>query len=188
MIFYILIVLSCVERSDGGIFMESYSLIAIDRIDDVMVIYRSATEKMNRQNIHQWDEVYPDRETIERDIRNETLYGFFLDGGLCAVQVCNEIQSPEYAQIEWAYSDERPLVLHRLCVDPSHQNKGISKKMIRYAEEYAERHGYRCIRFDAFVENPISVAIYRKMGFVESGIVKFRKGDFYCFEKKTCHW
>jgi GNAT superfamily N-acetyltransferase len=164
--------------------VEKVVLLSSDFTDAVMGIYRRATARMDEQGILQWDDVYPDRATIEADITAGTLYGFFVNGVLCAVQVLNEVQSNEYAAIPWKFSDRRPLVLHRLCVDPVHQNKGISKKMILFAEEFAEEHGYRTIRFDAFVDNHISVGIYRRMGFAECGTVTFRKGEFYCFEKR----
>lgn len=168
--------------------MEAHRQIGPEYLDLAMDIYRCATSRMDEQNIPQWDEVYPDRAAIERDIAEGSLYGLFIHGLLHAVQVMNEKQDESYSAMPWRYPDERPLVLHRLCVDPAFQNAGVGRRMVRYAEEFAEANGYRTIRFDAFVDNPISVGIYRKMGFSDCGIVRFRKGDFYCFEKKTSHY
>jgi RimJ/RimL family protein N-acetyltransferase len=163
-------------------------IVSIEMFEKVLNIYKSATQKMEEMNIHQWDEVYPDSETIHNDITSSTMYGYFIGSELCAIQVINNIQSIEYSQINWKYTDNNPVVLHRLCVDPMFQNKGISKQMILFAENFAIENKYKTIRFDAFINNPISVNIYRKMGFIESGIITFRKGDFYCFEKKTIHY
>ncbi|MDA3901785.1 MAG: GNAT family N-acetyltransferase [Spirochaetes bacterium] len=96
----------------------------------------------------------------------------------------NNVQSEEYSQINWTYHDNNPLILHRLCVSPEYQNRGIAKEMILFAENYAEQNGFKTIRFDAFVKNPISVAIYNKMGYECCGVVEFRKGEFFCFEKR----
>ncbi|HRX16501.1 MAG TPA: GNAT family N-acetyltransferase [Spirochaetota bacterium] len=112
------------------------------------------------------------------------MYGYFVNDRLCAVQVINTVQEDEYLQVGWTYTDNNPLVLHRLCVSPEYQNRGIARKMILFAENYAEENNYRTIRFDAFMENPISVNIYRKMGYNVAGTVRFRKGDFFCFEKR----
>lgn len=168
--------------------MNTIKLVTPDRLAEVMQIYKDATRKMDEMNIFQWDDEYPSREMIEKDIRSRTMYGYFEGDEICAVGVLNEDQSEEYKEVHWNFPDEKPLVLHRLVVSPRHQNKGISKQMIRHAEEFAEKHHYKTIRFDAFMENPVSTGVYRRAGYVVSGTVTFRKGEFYCFEKKTSHY
>jgi ribosomal protein S18 acetylase RimI-like enzyme len=168
--------------------MESINSVTVEYLDRVIELYRSASAKMKEMGIDQWDEIYPNSSTITNDIESGTMFGYFIDDTLCAVQVLNDTQSEEYSQVEWKFKDTHPLVLHRLCVAPDYQNRGIAKKMVLFAEEYAHVNGFRTIRFDSFVDNPVSTGIYRKMGFIESGIVKFRKGDFHCFEKKTMHY
>ena len=39
------------------------------------------------------------------------------------------------------------------------------------------------IRLDAFGDNPGAIALYRKLGYWEAGMVRFRRGEFLCFEK-----
>jgi len=163
-------------------------IVSISMLDRIMEIYSSAIKRMEELNIYQWDDVYPNKELIQNDIASNTMYGYFVNSDLCAIQVINTIQSPEYSQIQWKFKDINPLVLHRLCVDPEFQNQGISKEMIFFAEKYAVENNFKTIRFDAFINNNISVNIYKKMGFIDSGIVNFRKGGFYCFEKKTIHY
>jgi GNAT superfamily N-acetyltransferase len=168
--------------------MSTLKLITIDKLEEVMEIYRDATRKMDEMKILQWDEEYPSREIVEKDILSRTMYGYFEGDELCAVGVLNEEQSEEYKEVAWKFPDDKPLVLHRLVVSPKHQNKGISKQMIRFSEEYAEKNRYKTIRFDAFMENPVSTGVYKRAGYIVSGTVTFRKGEFYCFEKKTVHY
>lgn len=168
--------------------MGNIKLVTLERFAEVMQIYKLATRKMDEMNIFQWDESYPNPEIIEKDIKHQSMYGYFEGDEICAVQVLNESQSDEYKEINWQFPDEKPLVLHRLVVSPKHQGKGISKQMIRFAEEFAEKNQYKTIRFDAYMKNPISNNVYRKAGYIVSGMVKFDKGDFYCFEKKTVHY
>ncbi|MBE0649730.1 MAG: GNAT family N-acetyltransferase [Bacteroidales bacterium] len=168
--------------------MSTIKLVTVKRLAEVMEIYRDATRKMDEMNIFQWDKDYPTWEIIEEDIRAKTMYGYFEEDEICAVGVLNEKQSEEYKEIQWNFPDDKPLVLHRLVVSPKHQNKGISKQMIRFSEEYAEKHQYKTIRFDAFMKNPVSTGVYQRAGYTISGTVTFRKGEFYCFEKKTSHY
>jgi len=163
-------------------------LIPVGMENTVFNIFQSAISRMQAQNIQQWDDIYPDRDIIETDIKSGSMYGYFLNEELYAVQVLDNTQSPEYSQINWKYPDNFPLVLHRLCVSPEHQNKGIAKEMILFAEKYAEKNKYKTIRFDTFTKNPVSVNLYTKLGYTNSGSVRFRKGEFYCFEKKTIHY
>ena len=168
--------------------MNAIKLVTMDRIAEVMQIYKLATRKMDEMHIFQWDKDYPTQDIIEKDIQAKSMYGYFEGDEICAVQVLNETQSEEYKEINWHFTDSKPLILHRLVVSPKHQNKGISKQMIRFAEKFAEKNQYKTIRFDAYMKNPISNNVYRKAGYIESGTVTFRKGNFYCFEKKTSHY
>jgi len=135
--------------------MSTIKSVTVDKLAEVMEIYKAATRKMDEMNIFQWDDDYPDQETIEKDIKDQTMYGYFEGDEICAVGVLNE---------------------------------SISKQMIRFSEEYAEKHQYKTIRFDAYMKNPISTGVYKKAGYIVSGTVTFRKGDFYCFEMKTSHY
>jgi GNAT superfamily N-acetyltransferase len=157
--------------------------LALQHLPEIMILIRKAIAEMELLQIFQWDELYPDQEKIRTDLLNQTLFGWTENSSLCAIVVLDTIQSPLYAQINWRNNDSTPLVIHRLCVDPEHQRKGIAKKMILFAEEYARLHHFKSIRLDAFIQNPFSEKLYRGLHYEERGIVTFRKGNFYCFEK-----
>ncbi len=163
-------------------------VINAGQVDQVITLMNEVVHKMESDNIFQWDDKYPDRQTIEDDIRNQTMYGYMDDGVLCGMIVLNEMQSPEYAHVNWKYKDDKPLVVHRLCVKPAYQGRGIATKLIIFSEEYAKERMYKNIRLDAFIQNPAAVGLYRKLNYTEVGVVEFRKGRFYCFEKHLPHW
>jgi len=111
------------------------------------------------------------------------MYGYYFGSELYGIITLNNLQSPEYSTIGWEYEDKNPLVIHRMCVAPDRQGKGIAKIFMVFAEDFALKNHHKSIRLDAFVNNPIATNIYRKLGYLERGTVRFRKGDFYCFEK-----
>src|SRR5213075_3263091 len=86
-------------------------------------------------------------------------------------------------QVAWS-AREPALVVHRLCVDPSEQQKGVARQLMDFTESYAASHGYRSVRLDAYSGNPRAVDFYRRRGYREAGIVFFprRSGPFNCFE------
>lgn len=163
--------------------MYTFTLLEESSIDMVMDLISRAIIYLNKRGIPQWDEVYPDIGTIRSDISSRTLHGFLDGERIVGILVLNEVQDPSYAGMNWKLQDDCPLILHRLCLDPDYQGKGLSKLMMKYVEEYAKSNGYRSVRLDAFMQNQISVGLYRSLGYSETGTVRFRKGMFYCFEK-----
>jgi len=152
-------------------------------IGAAMEVVRACVKHMISQGIHQWDEIYPDRGTIERDIADKTLFLAMEEQSLRGMIVLNEKQPAEYAQIAWKYADGKMLVVHRLVVSPVWQGKGIGSRLMHFAEDYGRRNGYAAIRLDVFVHNPSAVGLYTKRQYRNVGTVQFRKGAFYCFEK-----
>jgi len=81
---------------------------------------------------------------------------------------------------------EASLALARACV--SHmQAQGIDQwgrhlPGPRHDEERAYGAGYRSLRLDAFAGNLRALRFYERLGYAEAGRVRFRKGDFHCFE------
>ena len=113
-----------------------------------------------------------------------TLFGIFIENELAGVMVLNWFQDKEYQDINWKLADDLPLVVHRLCVSPKFQGRGVSKSMMHFAEDFARQNSYKSIRLDAFKLNPISVSLYSKLGYHKRGTVLFSKGEFFVFEKE----
>ena len=163
--------------------MHTIKLLKADSTGEIMKLIARATATLDEKGIPQWDEIYPDRKTIAHDIENGTLYGLMDEDTIAGILVLNENQDKEYGEVAWDLDDEKPLVLHRLCLNPDYQGRGLSKVMMGFVEDYARGNGYRSIRLDAFTLNPISLSLYRSLGFIARGEVSFRKGRFICFEK-----
>jgi hypothetical protein len=74
-------------------------MIRIGKIGDaesVINIIKAATLDMESKNIHQWDEIYPDKAVINEDIANGNLYVNEENGIINALIVLNEDQTEEY--------------------------------------------------------------------------------------------
>jgi ribosomal protein S18 acetylase RimI-like enzyme len=150
-------------------------------LNGIMNLVQSCVSDMEAREIHQWDEIYPDEGTIKNDIRKQQLYLLEDDGCLCGIIALNEVQEPEYKNVNWKFPG-KTLVVHRLAIEPSYQRKGLAKMLMQFAEKRAKEGHYENIRLDAFIHNPASVALYERLGYRMAGTVTFRKGDFFCFE------
>ncbi len=151
-------------------------------LDAVMAIVRACTRHMESQGIPQWDDKYPNLSVLEEDIAKRSLFVMEV-GTIIGAVVLNDYQDPEYVEVSWAYPGERILVVHRLCVHPDSQGQGVASRLMGFAEKQAKKEGCSAIRLDAFTKNPAAVALYEKREYRKAGIVKFRTGPFYCFEK-----
>jgi len=154
-----------------------------DYLFDAFSIIESVVSKMNNESIFQWDEHYPTREIIEKDIDDGYAFGFFHLKELRGYIVLNEEYSPEYNSLEWKDKNGISLIVHRLSIKADCQGQGIAKQMMIFAEEYAKRNNYTSIKLDAFLHNKAALSLYENLGYTEVGTVTFRKGEFNCYEK-----
>jgi len=154
-------------------------------INDIMSLIQEVIKDMQNTGSDQWDDFYPDIQTITNDQKNNTLY-ILRDQKKCiGIIVLNEEQDKEYKTVNWAGKNDRILVLHRLCIHPDRRRKGLANKLMNFAEEYAIENNYKSIRLDAYSANVAAVRLYEKRGYNKIGQVFFphRKYPFYCFEK-----
>jgi ribosomal protein S18 acetylase RimI-like enzyme len=152
-------------------------------LNEIMMIINDAIIEMESKGIYQWDDIYPGKDIISKDIEEENLFIFIEDETIKGFIVLNEHQEAEYKSIDWKYKSGKQMVIHRLCVNPLFQGKGIAKSLVRFAEDYGRQYGYNSMRLDAFKENKGACGLYEKLGYEKTGMVEFRKGHFYCFEK-----
>src|ERR1700748_2188275 len=153
--------------------------IELQDADKAMSLIKEAIVEMESQNIYQWDEFYPDYNTILADIRTEAMFGIYNNLELAAIVILDKNQSPEYSTIKWESDADASLVMHRLCVRPKFQGQGIAKQLLKFSEQFAINNGCKSIILDAFSGNPSALNMYEKNGYLKKGTVTFRKGDFY---------
>lgn len=152
-------------------------------VEAAMAILASCIASMRAHGLDQWDERYPAREDIDRDIAAGTLFLALHAAAPIGMITLNETQPPEYRPIPWLYTAGRIAVLHRLAVHADFQGRGIASRLMAFAEAAARQRGYAAIRLDAFVHNPAALGLYTRRDYRRAGIVRFRKGEFFCFEK-----
>jgi ribosomal protein S18 acetylase RimI-like enzyme len=152
-------------------------------LSEAFSIIESVVSKMNKESIFQWDEHYPTRGIIEKDIDDEYAFGFFHLDELRGYIVLNEEYSPEYDSLEWNDKSETSLIVHRLSIKANCQGQGIAKQLMIFAEEYAKKSNYSSIKLDAFLHNKAALSLYENLGYTKVGTVTFRKGQFHCYEK-----
>ena len=153
-------------------------------LPEVVSLFKKAIHSMNDNGIYQWDDIYPNEKTLKSDIVSDSLYLYTIDEQPASAFVLNQICDSEYSDGNWKYPLSSYAVVHRLCVNPAFQHMGIGTRTMLQVEILAKSVGIESIRLDAFSLNPAALRLYEKLGYAKTGVVTFRKGLFYLFEKK----
>jgi hypothetical protein len=93
-----------------------FKIGTIQDLDSVCLLIKDAIAEMEKNDIYQWDEIYPARSDFEKDIRNNNLYIVFEEDELVAFYVISGEYDDQYNNADWKYEAESAYVLHRFCV------------------------------------------------------------------------
>ena len=162
----------------------TYRLADETDIDSICKIISSAITEMERNDIFQWDEIYPAKDDFLSDIQKSTLFVGTSDSDICVVFAISKECDEQYQNGKWEYPDSDYRVIHRVCVNPTFQNQGIAKETLFFIEDELRSQGIETIRLDVFCNNPFALSLYRNNGYKEVGIAEWRKGRFLLMEKK----
>lgn len=152
-------------------------------IEEIYSIVRTAIDAMERDNIFQWDDLYPAKEDFQEDGDKSQLYVGSVNGQIAVVYTLNQKCDKEYENGKWNYKDKPFYIIHRLCVNPIFQNRGIAKSTLLYIEKQLTEMGIHVIRLDVFSKNPFALRLYNSLGYSEVGYADWRKGKFFLMEK-----
>lgn len=153
-------------------------------LDEIWALFRKAIADLQRHHINQWDDMYPDLVILADDVAKKQMYVLTLDDQIVAAIVLNEEQNEAYCAADWSDKEGNAAVIHRLCVHPDYQSRGIGRKMVFAAEEHLAAAGYKSIRLDAFVGNNKALKLYAHLGYSLRGSAEFSKGVFGLYEKR----
>lgn len=160
-----------------------YRIAEIKDLDEICHMIDSATDTMIEHEIFQWDDFYPVREDFKEDIEKQQLYVGMVKQQIAVIYVLNQECDEAYAAGDWKYKEEPFYVIHRLCVNPVFQRKGIAQSTLLHIEKELRDLGIHAIRLDVFSQNPFALKLYENVGFQRAGYVDWRKGRFYLMEK-----
>lgn len=165
----------------------NYRLARESDLDEICSLIKSAIAEMERNEIPQWDEIYPTREDFLNDIKSSSLFvgEVFEDDkkNIAVIYALNKVCDEEYKNASWQCSGDYR-VIHRLCVHPDFQRRGIARKTMEHIEKQAASLGAKSLRLDVFSKNPFSLRLYEHAGYHKTGEANWRKGLFYLMEKE----
>ncbi len=158
----------------------------ISDLNDLLAITKRCAKHMIDKEIYQWNELYPSKEVLQKDIVLQQLWKLEVDHKIIGLIVLTDIEDAEYKDIKWLTKNHQNLYIHRLAVHPEFQGKGYAQKLMDFAENYAFKNNYVSVRLDTFSQNKRNQEFYKKRNYIQLDAIYFPKQSehpFYCFEK-----
>lgn len=137
-------------------------------------IIKDAVKFMGESGLDQWQNGYPAREDMERDIENGISY-VLCDGDLVC-GVCAVTAEPEdaYNEIDGKWlNDEEYAVVHRSAVLGKVRGKGYGRALFAEIERHCAESGIKNIRIDTHRDNKPMQALLRAAGYEKCGVVTY---------------
>ena len=112
----------------------SYRAAGAGDLDDIFQLVENAVMHMEHEKIHQWDSIYPTKEDFSDDIKKNQLYIGIIKDEIVVVYALNKECDEQYKNGKWQYIGNDYNVIHRLCVSPDFQKKGIAHTTLFHIE------------------------------------------------------
>ena len=133
--------------------------------------------------------IHPSVEMLSAAISAQTLFIRECSGQITAAMILNDDVPEGYSDGVWLseLAECEYLVLHLLAVSPAHRRCGLAREMVRGALDIAKAAGKSALRLDAWSGNHPAHALYRSLGFSDTGMMRELLPDgtelsFYLFE------
>lgn len=150
----------------------------------IMTIIHQAKCRLKAQGSDQWQDGYPNEESIFNDIAQKQGYVFIEKDEIVAYAAFVFTPDPYYAQIDGKWLSDNPyVVVHRIAVHDRYTHQGVAKGILQRAEQKAIKKGVTAFRIDTHHNNHFMRNLIRQNGFTLCGIVQVRDGKRLAYEK-----
>ena len=153
---------------------------------EIKLLTERCAEAMADKGIFQWNEHYPSKEKLAADIQKKELFKLTnTENEIMGIIVLSPEMDEEYIPIKWLTTNKNNLYVHRLATDPTFWGLGNGKKLMDFAEDFANKNEYASVRLDTFSQNKRNHRFYESRGYKRLGDIFFPKQSehpFHCYE------
>jgi GNAT superfamily N-acetyltransferase len=147
-------------------------------IPEIMIIISSAQKYLKEKGIDQWQNNYPNSETIREDIKNGNSYLIEDEGKITAAAAIIFGEDPTYDYIEdgdWIADGEYG-VIHRAAVRKEYKGRSLMAKIFNETYRMCLKRKAVSVRIDTHPENSAMKRAIEKEDFKYCGII-YTKDD-----------
>lgn len=142
-------------------------------IPEIMEIISAAQNYLKKEGIDQWQNDYPNPETLKEDIKNGYSYLIEIDKKIAATAAIIFGDDPTYHYIEdgdWT-ADGQYGVIHRAAVAEEYKGQGLMAEIFNQTYKMGRKRGAKSIRIDTHSENYAMQRAIEKEDFDYCGII-----------------
>ena len=153
-------------------------------LNQIWEIIQYAIAQRKADGSQQWQDGYPNRDSIQNDINQQ--YGYVVeenDSILLYAAIIFDVE-PAYNNIEGNWLTNGDYVgVHRVAASPLAKGKSIATKFFQMLEDLALTQNVFSIKVDTNFDNIPMLKILDKLGYTYCGEVYFRGSARKAFEK-----
>lgn len=154
---------------------------------DINIIWEIIQQSIERRRIDgstQWQNGYPNLQTVESDVSKEFGYVITVDNEVAVFVALIFNDEPAYSSIEGAWlTTGEFLVIHRIAVSEKFAGQGLVKKLFDYVEDFVKTQNVQSIKVDTNFDNIAMLKILESKGYSYCGEVVLAGGVRKAFEK-----
>lgn len=154
-------------------------------IPKIWEILQGAIERRKNDGSRQWQDGYPNENSITQDIQKGVGYVLSDEETVVGYAAILTNDEPAYDDLKgnWLTNGDF-LVVHRLAISGNHLGQGLAQKIMLCTEALALQHNIFSVKVDTNFDNIGMLKIFEKLGYTYCGEVTFRGGIRKAFEKK----
>ena len=141
----------------------------------IMKIIDDAKELLKKNGSPQWQNGYPNQETLTQDIAMQTKWVLINDNKVAATATLQLTPEPTYRNItqgQWQQPDEPYATIHRVAISSNYRGQGLSKLLFSNLLTVGQMQGIKNFRVDTHRSNKAMQHIAENFNFKKRGIIK----------------
>lgn len=159
---------------------KEIKLVSVEEISSVMEIINDAKALLGKVSL-QWQQGYPNEDTMKNDINNSYLYGYYIENflvGIVSLVPGAEINYLEIEEGSWInYPSETDLNIHRIAIRDGYHKQKIGESLLNFAINFAKKNCYTSIKLDTHRVNIAMQKISINTGFKYRGIIYLKRDE-----------
>ena len=153
--------------------------------DRILQLIEQGRRQIALTGSDQWQDGYPDRESILGDIASEVGYVLTQEDVVVAYGAVVFDGEPSYDALEgeWLTEGKPYVVLHRLAVADEMKHRGIAREFFLRVGRLALDRGVEVFRVDTHEKNRYMLRLVDQLGFTYCGLCRYGSGERRAFER-----
>ena len=159
-------------------------LADIEDVNTIWEILQGAIAQRKKDGSDQWQNGYPNKETVLDDIQNRHGYVLIEDEMIIAYAAIIFGIEPAYNDIKGQWlSNDNYVVVHRVATSQDVKGKGVATKLFYLIEELSIKNNTYSIKVDTNFDNAPMLRILEKLNYTYCGEIFFSGASRMAYEK-----